>query len=289
MRLLKSTGSSLLKTIKSFRFAFHGLYLVLRFENNTRFHLFASLAVIVVGVALELSIVEWAIILTQISLVWTAEVFNTALEKLVDLVSPEFNPKAGAIKDIAAAAVLITSVMAAVVGLLVFSNKIWQMIKHSVLISILLVMLGACSQSKVQEQQTIDSTHSQNHAAVSKVDSTATDSKKKQLVETILNMPDVIRFAKFETVKKQYGSIFIYFEPASADINFKVIQAGHPILVVNNIIPEKPCYVFKIIDYNESAAKVMLTLDMTGLIVFGQLMYTDGRWVPDKNFRVGVR
>jgi diacylglycerol kinase len=133
MRLLKSTSSSLIKTFKSFRFAFHGLYLVLRFENNTRFHLFASLVVVAAGFSLELSMIEWAIILTQIGLVWTAEVFNTALEKLVDLISPEFNLKAGAIKDIAAAAVLVTSIMAAVVGLLIFGNKLWQLMKYSIL------------------------------------------------------------------------------------------------------------------------------------------------------------
>lgn len=127
MHLLKSIGNSIIKTIKSFRFAFHGLYLVLRFENNTRFHLFASLAVVIAGFVVELSFLEWAIILTQIGLVWTAEVFNTALEKLVDLVSPEFNPKAGAIKDIAAAAVLVTSIMAAVIGLLIFGRKFLQL------------------------------------------------------------------------------------------------------------------------------------------------------------------
>lgn len=127
MRLLKSIRNSLIKTIKSFRFAFHGLYLVIRFENNTRFHLVASLAVITAGFLVELSLIEWAIILTQIGLVWAAEVFNTALEKLVDLVSPEFNPKAGAIKDIAAGAVLITSGVAAIVGLLVFGRKIFQL------------------------------------------------------------------------------------------------------------------------------------------------------------------
>ena len=77
---------------------------------------------------MEFSLIEWSIILTQIGLVWAAEVFNTALEKLVDLVSPEFNPKAGAIKDIAAAAVLITSIMATIIGILVFGNKFLQVI-----------------------------------------------------------------------------------------------------------------------------------------------------------------
>ncbi|QHT67618.1 diacylglycerol kinase family protein [Rhodocytophaga rosea] len=290
MRLLKSAGNSLIKTIKSFRFAFHGLYLVLRFENNTRFHLFASLAVIGAGFMVEFSVVEWAIILTQIGLVWTAEVFNTAIEKIVDLVSPEFNPKAGAIKDIAAAAVLVTSIMAAIIGLLVFGNKIWQLMKHSFLTSILIIALGACSQSKVNEQHVNDSINSRSDSAVTRDNSISSDFKKKQLIETVLNIPDVIRFAKFENLKNKYGSIFIYIDQLpSEDIHFPIIQAGYSLQVLNtNPTPDKPCYIFKIIDYTENAAKVLVTLDMTGLMASGQLIYIDGRWIPDKNFIVGA-
>src|SRR5688500_15259882 len=107
-----SIRSSLLKTLKSFKYAFHGIYLVIRYENNTRVHLAATIMVIGLGMLLQLSLVEWSIILMQIGLVWTAEIFNTALEKLVDLVSPEYNPKAGIVKDIAAGAVLVISIIA---------------------------------------------------------------------------------------------------------------------------------------------------------------------------------
>ncbi len=124
MNLLINIRNSLLKTARSFTYAFKGIYLVVRFENNTRVHLFATIIVVLLGVFFRLNTTEWALILMQIGLVWAAETFNTALEKLVDLVSPEFNPRAGAIKDIAAGAVLIISVMALAVGILVFSNKI---------------------------------------------------------------------------------------------------------------------------------------------------------------------
>jgi diacylglycerol kinase len=123
--------NSILKTLKSFKFAFHGIYLVVRFENNTRIHLLATLAVMVLGFFLGLSLIEWAIILTQIGLVWTAEIFNTALEKLVDLISPEYNPKAGVIKDVAAGAVLVTSVISAIIGLLIFGRKALQLLAYT--------------------------------------------------------------------------------------------------------------------------------------------------------------
>ncbi len=129
MNLLINVRNSLLKTARSFTYAFKGIYLVIRFENNTRIHLFASIIALLLGVLVELSAIEWALILMQIGLVWAAEIFNTALEKLVDLVSPGFNPKAGAIKDIAAGAVLVVSIMALAVGILVFGNKLNMLIK----------------------------------------------------------------------------------------------------------------------------------------------------------------
>jgi diacylglycerol kinase len=129
MNLLINIRNSLLKTARSFTYAFKGIYLVVWFENNTRVHLLATIVALLLAVLLKLSPVEWALILMQIGLVWTAEIFNTALEKLVDLVSPGFNPKAGAVKDIAAGAVLVISITALCVGILVFGNKLNMLIK----------------------------------------------------------------------------------------------------------------------------------------------------------------
>jgi diacylglycerol kinase (ATP) len=129
MSLLINIRNSLLKTARSFTYAFRGIYLVVRFENNTRVHLLATVIVLILSVLCKLSALEWALILMQVGLVWAAEIFNTALEKLVDLVSPGFNPKAGAIKDIAAGAVLVISIMALAVGVLVFGNKLNMLIK----------------------------------------------------------------------------------------------------------------------------------------------------------------
>jgi diacylglycerol kinase (ATP) len=122
---LQSILLSVTKTVRSFRYAWHGIYLVVRYENNTRVHLLASVAAVVLGVFLELNYLEWALVLMQIGLVWAAETFNTALEKLVDMVSPEYHPLAGKVKDMAAGAVLIVSLMSVVVGSIIFGSRVY--------------------------------------------------------------------------------------------------------------------------------------------------------------------
>ena len=122
---LQSILLSVTKTVRSFRYAWHGIGLVVRYENNTRVHGVASVAAVVLGVFLELDYLEWALVLMQIGLVWAAETFNTALEKLVDLVSPEYHPLAGKVKDIAAGAVLIVSLMSVVVGSIIFGSRMY--------------------------------------------------------------------------------------------------------------------------------------------------------------------
>jgi diacylglycerol kinase len=118
---------SIRKTIRSFGYAWHGIWLVVRYENNTRVHLMASLGAVMLGIFLNLNYLEWAVILMQIGLMWAAETFNTALEKLVDLVSPEYNPLAGKVKDIAAGAVLFVSLMTVGVGTIIFGHRIYQL------------------------------------------------------------------------------------------------------------------------------------------------------------------
>ncbi|HVD98034.1 MAG TPA: diacylglycerol kinase family protein [Cytophagaceae bacterium] len=112
------------KTLKSFKYAIRGVGKVIRYENNAKVHLLATITVIVTGFFLRISFREWCLLVFAIALVWITETINTAIEKLVDLVSPEYNEKAGAIKDIAAAAVLMASVAAVVIGGIVFYNYI---------------------------------------------------------------------------------------------------------------------------------------------------------------------
>ncbi len=114
---------SLPKFLKSVPFALKGLRALVRSENNARIHLLATGAVVVAGVGLRVSKTDWLWLLLAVTLVWLTEAFNTALEKLVDLVSPNHHPLAGQVKDLAAAAVLLAALFALVVAGLVFGDK----------------------------------------------------------------------------------------------------------------------------------------------------------------------
>ncbi|MCD4673398.1 MAG: diacylglycerol kinase family protein [Anaerolineaceae bacterium] len=102
--------------IKSFKHALAGLWYVIKTQKNAWLHAFATLLVILTAVWLSLSMLEWAILFLTIGSVWTAEFINTALEAIVDLASPEEHPLARVGKDVGAAAVLISSFFAALIG-----------------------------------------------------------------------------------------------------------------------------------------------------------------------------
>lgn len=110
---------------KSFGFAFNGLKLFFRTQHNSWIHLLAAVLVIIAGIIFNLSIGEWCLISLAIGLVILAEAFNTSIEFLTDLVSPGYNEKAGQVKDLAAAAVLVAAITAVVIGLLVFLPRMY--------------------------------------------------------------------------------------------------------------------------------------------------------------------
>jgi diacylglycerol kinase (ATP) len=112
------------KRLQSFGYAFRGVAILLRSQPNARIHLLAALIVVVLAYSLECSHTEWAILLLTIGTVFTAEAFNTALEFLTDLVSPEYHDLAGKTKDVAAAAVLFTAIIAIGVAIFIFLPKI---------------------------------------------------------------------------------------------------------------------------------------------------------------------
>ncbi|MDQ3535791.1 MAG: diacylglycerol kinase family protein [Bacteroidota bacterium] len=117
--------TSLRKCITSFTFAKKGLTHVVLNENNFNYHIIATFIVLVIAYILNLNNYEWIILILIIGMVYIAEVFNTAIEKLVDLLSPQYNPKAGLIKDIAAGGVLVASIFAVITGLILFLGKIF--------------------------------------------------------------------------------------------------------------------------------------------------------------------
>jgi len=103
----------------SFRHAFRGWWYVIRTQRNAWIHAVITMLVILVALWLRLPLRDWAVLFLTIALVWTAEFINTALEAVVDLASPQKHPLAKVGKDVGAAAVLIASLAAILVGLLI--------------------------------------------------------------------------------------------------------------------------------------------------------------------------
>ncbi len=106
--------------VRSFRHALRGIALVVRTQPNAWIHLIATLAVVITAKLLNVSRAEWLALILAIGLVWTAEALNTAVEFLADEVSQEHRDRIGHAKDAGAAAVLLASLAAAIVGLIVF-------------------------------------------------------------------------------------------------------------------------------------------------------------------------
>ena len=100
--------------------AFQGLYLFFKDGAHAKVHLLATFVVVLMGWYLNITKTEWMLNLVCIALVLSLEAINSALEYLVDLVSPDFHPLAKKSKDIAAAAVLIAAIFALIIGLLIF-------------------------------------------------------------------------------------------------------------------------------------------------------------------------
>lgn len=112
------------KFSKSFGYAFKGLLYAFKTQTNFKVHCFATVFVVLLGLFVELSQSEWLWIALASSTVLILELVNTAIEVLVDFVSPEQNPKAGAIKDLSAGAVLIAALMALIIGSFIFLPKL---------------------------------------------------------------------------------------------------------------------------------------------------------------------
>jgi len=115
------------KRIESCVYAIQGIKSVVGSEVNLRIHLVIAIFVIVCGFFFGISATEWMLCLLCFALVIGMEMMNTAIENVVDLVSPGMHPLAGKAKDIAAGAVLICAIISALVGLLIFVPKGWAL------------------------------------------------------------------------------------------------------------------------------------------------------------------
>ena len=116
------------KLINSFKYAIEGFISSFKTERNMKIHVLAMLIVLIMGFYLKINITEWCFIIIAIALVIGSELFNTAIEAIVDIVSPEKNPKAKLAKDVSAGAVLVVAIGAAIIGCIIFVPKIIQLL-----------------------------------------------------------------------------------------------------------------------------------------------------------------
>ena len=112
------------RLVNSFKYAFEGIKQTYIGEQNLKIHTFIAILVLVFGFFLKLNYIEWFVCLILIGLVLMAEFFNTAIEYVVDLASPKIHPLAKAAKDTASAGVLMMSIMAAIIGGIIFIPKL---------------------------------------------------------------------------------------------------------------------------------------------------------------------
>ena len=109
---------------KSFAYALNGLKIMLGKEPNSRIHLIAGVFVILAGIIFNINAIEWCIVLICIGIVISTELLNTSIEQISNFVSPEYNMKIKSIKDLGAAAVLITAITSLIIFLIIFIPKI---------------------------------------------------------------------------------------------------------------------------------------------------------------------
>ncbi|MCM2531603.1 diacylglycerol kinase family protein [Neobacillus pocheonensis] len=114
--------------LDSFSFAINGIRIALLTERNMRIHLFSSVIVIGSSIFFSISTIEWLIVLIVIGGMLALELVNTAIERVVDLVTEEFHPFAKQAKDMAAGAVFIYAIISVVIGMIVFWPHILKLL-----------------------------------------------------------------------------------------------------------------------------------------------------------------
>lgn len=111
--------------IKSFGYAFQGIFTSLAKERNLKIHFAIAILVVIFGFLLKIALWEWIVCLILFGLVISLELANTAIEEVVDLASPKWHEKAKRAKDAAAGAVLFSALISAVIGIIIFAPKLF--------------------------------------------------------------------------------------------------------------------------------------------------------------------
>ena len=122
-QVIDMSGRKKAPLYKSFSYAFEGIFTCIRKERNIKIHCVFMFLVIIAGLLLHLSVTEWCICLILFGLILSLELVNTAVESVVDLVTEERKPLAKVAKDTAAGAMLISAIMAAIIGCIIFVPK----------------------------------------------------------------------------------------------------------------------------------------------------------------------
>ena len=122
-----ASKSTSMNRLKSFRYAFNGLVIVLSNEPNARVHVLSAVTSLILGDCLNISPSEWLAVILSICLVLSLEIINTAIEELCDYTQPAFHPQIKKVKDLSAAAVLVSAVSALAIGLIIFIPKILKL------------------------------------------------------------------------------------------------------------------------------------------------------------------
>ncbi|MFK7899260.1 MAG: diacylglycerol kinase family protein [Cyclobacteriaceae bacterium] len=125
---MKQQRFSISKRIKSFRFAFNGLKILIKEEHNSRVHLFAAISAIIAGFSLNISTTEWLAIILSIGFIICLELINSSIENIADFVSTEKHDSIKKVKDLAAGGVLVSAVSAFIIAVVIFIPKIAALI-----------------------------------------------------------------------------------------------------------------------------------------------------------------
>ena len=116
------------RLVNSFGYAVEGLKYAFKYEQNIIVHFLATILVVILGIFLKISFIEWLILFLIIGLVIATELINTSIEAVVDLITKEKNPLAKIAKDTAAAAVMVFALIAVIIGIMIFVPKILMLL-----------------------------------------------------------------------------------------------------------------------------------------------------------------
>lgn len=113
-----------MKTIRSFKYAFEGVFTFFRYERNGQVQFVAAVIAVVLGFWLHITNAEWIVIVLCIATVLSLEMINTAVEKICNLIQPDYHPAVKTIKDISAGAVLLSAVASLIIALIIFLPRV---------------------------------------------------------------------------------------------------------------------------------------------------------------------